>query len=229
MESIWIALLREHLQEVTGVSVLLRLCLAALIGGFVGWERERRGRAAGLRTHILVCLGACLSALIGVYSVDILDMGGDPNRIAAQVISGIGFLGIGTIMVGRASQVTGLTTAAGLWTTAAVGIALGVGFYWAAILTTVLIFVAIRLLAALEHAVRKRHLHDRIYVELNTAADVAVLQMETSQWDFYIEVMPPRSGGTNHVGVELNFPGQAPGELVSYLHTAPYILFVLQE
>ena len=97
----WILETPDVLQELTGEAILLRLVLALLCGGVVGWERGRHGRAAGLRTHILVCLGACLAALSGVYTSEVLGFAGDPNRVAAQVLSGVGFLGAGTILIGR--------------------------------------------------------------------------------------------------------------------------------
>ena len=90
----WIIETPLILRDLTGVAVLLRLLLATLVGGLIGWERGRHGRAAGLRTHIMVCLGACLASMLGMYTSTVLGMDGDPNRVAAQVISGIGFLGV---------------------------------------------------------------------------------------------------------------------------------------
>ena len=121
------------------ISVLLRIILAALLGGLIGIERSKNGRAAGLRTHILVCLGATLASMTGLYINYTYGGSGDVTRIAAQVISGIGFLGAGTILVKNESFVTGLTTAACVWATGALGVALGYGFYVAAIITTFLI------------------------------------------------------------------------------------------
>ncbi|MBQ8371234.1 MAG: MgtC/SapB family protein, partial [Clostridia bacterium] len=115
-------------------AVILRLVMTCLLSGVIGFERGFRGRAAGLRTHMLVGIGACLTVMTGVYAQDRLGVG-DPFRIAAQVMSGIGFLGAGTILVRGKTLVTGLTTAAGLWTTAAIGIAVGVGFYEAALIS----------------------------------------------------------------------------------------------
>lgn len=127
----------DMLRQFNFLTVLLRLFLAFLFGGCVGMERERRGRTAGLRTHILVCLGACLTILCGVYIVEATGLDSDPLRIGAQVISGIGFLGAGTIMMTRQNHIKGLTTAAGLWTTAAIGLALGCGFYEGALVTLI--------------------------------------------------------------------------------------------
>jgi len=124
--------------------ILLRLILAAVLGSLVGMERERLDWAAGLRTHMLVCLGSTLFMLVSAFGfADILGTPGiglDPSRIAAQVVSGVGFLGAGTIIL-RREAVRGLTTAASVWTVAAVGLAVGGGLYFAAISATVLILV----------------------------------------------------------------------------------------
>ena len=96
----------ETLKELNIYSTVFRISLAVILGGIIGLERGHHGRAAGLRTHILVCLGAAMSAIIGVYSVKVLELGGDPMRIAAQVVSGIGFLGVGTIMIRNGEHVT---------------------------------------------------------------------------------------------------------------------------
>ena len=132
----------EYMQSFNLVTVTVRLVLAMIIGGVIGLERGKQGRAAGMRTHILVCIGAALTAMIGFYLYDVMDMATDPMRIAAQVISGIGFLGAGTIFIKGRFQITGLTTAAGLWADAVVGLCLGAGFFEAAIVATVLILLA---------------------------------------------------------------------------------------
>ena len=133
-----------------------RLLLAAILGGFIGLERESQGRPAGLRTHMLVSLGSCLIMLISVYGFAGKGMVYDPGRLAAQVISGIGFLGAGTILRDGIS-VRGLTTAASLWLVAGVGLAIGAGFYIGAAVTT--LFAAITLIA-LEH-IEKRYIYSK--------------------------------------------------------------------
>ena len=223
----WIIETPDIFSGLTGVAVLLRLMMATVIGGIVGWERGRHGRAAGLRTHIMVCLGATLASLVGMYTTFYLGASGDPNRVAAQVISGIGFLGVGTIIVGRSSQVTGLTTAAGLWATAAAGLALGVGFYWAAVLTTMFMLVAMTFLARIERRTKDGRLCEHIYVELRTVADVRQLIENTAQWDREIEVVPPRTGCSGNAGVEITFPGQIPEDMIARLEELDYVLFVL--
>ena len=131
--------------------VVIRLVLSVILGGGVGFERQIHRRAAGLRTHILVCLGSCLIMLTSLYIFDIYKdkVPLDPTRIAAGVITGIGFLGAGTIIRER-EQVKGLTTAASLWVISAIGLAVGCGFYKAAILAFALTLAALLLLRQVE-------------------------------------------------------------------------------
>ena len=102
------------LQENNLLSTVVRLLLAAVLGGLIGTERGAKGRAAGMRTHIIVCIGAAMTALVGLYTTDVLRQSSDPMRLSAQVISGIGFLGGGMILIRGRHRITGLTTAAGL-------------------------------------------------------------------------------------------------------------------
>lgn len=141
----------ESMREFTFASIAFRLVLATVLSALMGSERGRRGRAAGLRTHILVCVGAAMAAMTGIYIVQDLQMSGDASRIAAQVISGIGFLGAGTILVKNGSTITGLTTAACVWATGAIGLAIGYGFYEAAVIATVITYLTIKLLSNFEH------------------------------------------------------------------------------
>ena len=130
------------LTEFNSLSITARLLLAFVMGGAIGMERGRHGRAAGMRTHVLVCIGACMTALVGIHILTI-NPTENVTRIAAQVISGIGFLGAGMIMIRNQSVITGLTTAAGVWCTATIGIAVGYGFYLAAIVATVITIITI--------------------------------------------------------------------------------------
>ncbi|MFH2137080.1 MAG: MgtC/SapB family protein [Candidatus Omnitrophota bacterium] len=137
--------------------ITVRIMLAALLSGLIGYEREIHGRAAGLRTTILVGVGSCL---IMITSIHMHEMFGatanvDPGRIAAQVVSGIGFLGAGTILRFRAS-IRGLTTAAGLWAVAGIGLAVGCGFYSAALISTAVIYIVLVTLSRFEHRIKKK-------------------------------------------------------------------------
>ncbi len=133
--------------------LLLRLSVAALLGGIIGVEREVNNRPAGFRTHILVALGSCLIMIISVYGfIDrgVDGAGGEPARLAAQVVSGIGFLGAGTILR-DGTNVRGLTTAASLWLSGGIGLAVGVGFYGAAIFATLLAIFSLLFLRIFEN------------------------------------------------------------------------------
>lgn len=133
------------------IEIIKRLLIAVILSGLIGLERESHGRAAGLRTHILVCLGSTLITLTSIHIFEIYKgvSNIDPARIAAQVVSGIGFLGAGTIIRSRAS-IRGLTTAASLWTVAGIGLAVGVGFYQGAYTTTLLVLITLFLLNKIE-------------------------------------------------------------------------------
>jgi putative Mg2+ transporter-C (MgtC) family protein len=134
--------------------IAIRLAIAAILGSIVGSERQRHEWAAGLRTHMLVCVGSALIMIVSMFGFgDVVNHPGivlDPSRVAAQVVSGIGFLGAGTILFLRREVVRGLTTAAGLWTVAAVGLACGGGLYFAACLTTAIVFVILAIMKPLE-------------------------------------------------------------------------------
>ena len=147
----------DYIREYSTLSAVIRMLMAVILGAIVGFERERHGRAAGLRTHILVCLGATIATLIGHYNISVLNISSDPMRIGAQVLSGIGFLGVGTILSKGRFQVTGLTTAAGLWTTAAIGLATGIGFYEGALLSTVLVVLTMTTLAMFDSQIIKKN------------------------------------------------------------------------
>jgi len=134
--------------------IALRLAIAAILGSIVGSERQRHEWAAGLRTHMVVCVGSALIMLVSMFGFhDVVNHPGivlDPSRVAAQVVSGIGFLGAGTILFLRREVVRGLTTAAGLWTVAAIGLAVGGGLYFAACTTTAIILIILVVLKPLE-------------------------------------------------------------------------------
>ncbi len=138
--------------EVNTVSSLLKLVLSMLLGSVVGFERKRKGQSAGVRTFALISMGATLAMLISIYvPQEYLGLkNGDPGRIAAQVLSGIGFLGAGAIIQMKGS-VRGLTTAAGIWMVATIGLAIGVGMYMISIVATGLIMVILVLIENFEH------------------------------------------------------------------------------
>ncbi len=181
--------------------VIFRAVLAVVIGVVIGNERARHGRAAGMRTHVLVCLGATLTSLIGIYISD--SYGGDVFRISAQVVSGVGFLGAGMIILKDNNVITGLTTAAGVWTTGVIGIALGYGFYVGAVVVAVLFFVSITLFARFE---RRRKSTQVIYVEIDDmykANEMLVALQAFLDAEVTHQMVAPKSGYAGHLGLVL--------------------------
>ena len=157
---------------------LAKLLLAAVLGGVVGWERERHGRWAGFRTHILVSLGACLMMLVSEFiqtryshmsSQTVIRM--DPSRVAAQIVTGIGFLGAGAIIKSGANMVRGLTTAACLWVVAGIGMAVGCGYIVPALATVVLALITLLALNRLDPVIRAHNYKD-VIVEAKGDCDV---------------------------------------------------------
>lgn len=164
----------RDIYSINDTTIILRLLLAVILGGVIGFERGRAGRPAGLRTHILVCLGSTLAIMTNQYITERYNVG-DPTRMAAQVISGIGFLGAGTIIVTGRHQVKGLTTAAGLWATACMGLAIGIGFYKAAIVACILIGFSTIVLHRLDnYALTKSKVFD-IYIEFDKSASISMV------------------------------------------------------
>ncbi len=160
-----------ELREVTHLAIVLRIIIAVLCGGAIGLERGLKNRPAGMRTYMLVCVGSCLIMLTNQYLFQVTQTG-DPMRLGAQVVSGIGFLGAGTIIVTRYNQIKGLTTAAGLWSAAGVGLALGVGFYEAALIAGLAIFVVLTVLQRWDNRMRSKTRVVEIYVELEQGTTV---------------------------------------------------------
>lgn len=156
-------------------SMILRLVLAALLGGLVGLEREQKQVVAGWRTHMLVSLGSALVIIVSTYGFNSVispyRVVLDPSRVAAQVVSGIGFLGAGTILFLRQEVIRGLTTAASLWTVAAVGLAVGSGLYIAAISTTFLIIIILALMKPIERWLFPRKENRRLRLTFHRERD----------------------------------------------------------
>ncbi len=164
----------ELLKDVNIVSVTVRLLLSLLCGGILGIERGRKKRPAGFRTHMLVCMGSALVMITSQYISQVYGQT-DLTRMGAQVVSGIGFLGAGTIMVTGRNQVKGLTTAAGLWAVACLGLAIGIGFYSGAIISCILILFVMTILHKLDaYMVSKSKLID-LFIEFSTLSGLATL------------------------------------------------------
>ena len=194
-----------YMREFNVVTVFARVLLACLAGGILGAERGKHGRVAGMRTHILVCVGAALTILIGLFVVGQLGIGQDATRIAAQTISGIGFLGVGTIMVRGKSQVVGLTTAAGLWAASAIGLSFGAGFYEGGLLGTLVAILVNMLLPKIEYRYKLSRVSYVFYVEIASVYDVQTFvdHLEKTYPIQEVEITKPNSGHSSHVGVNI--------------------------
>ena len=220
----------DLLQECNGVSVTVRVLLAAVLGGLVGSERGRRGRAAGMRTHVLVCLGAAMTSMVGLYSAEVLGFTNDPLRVSAQVISGIGFLGAGTIMTRNHAQITGLTTAAGLWATASLGLCIGTGFYGGVLAAFLVILVTMVALPSLERKRRTRREYVCYYLELdNVKRTDDFYEQITPVPEAEVQIVPARSGLPGNVGLELTIPAdwEESQQMLEDLRKQDYILLLI--
>jgi putative Mg2+ transporter-C (MgtC) family protein len=214
---------------------LIPLLLAALLGGTVGFERESTGRPAGLRTHILVCVGSALTMLVSMemYRMTLGIVNADPGRIAAQVISGIGFLGAGTIMR-EGANIRGLTTAASLWVVAAVGLAVGAQLYMPAVLSVIIILVTLRTLSELE----KRFIKHVGFYDLNVhvldtpgrLGAVASVVGRAGGNIRAVSLTPSDTVGTVNIKLKVKVPaGKALHHIVQELCSAEGVLQVTEE
>ena len=160
-------MLTARLLTLTGI--FLRILISVILGGIIGRERGMKNRPAGLRTYMLVCLGSCVVMMINQYAFQVYNTG-DPVRLGAQVVSGIGFLGAGTIIVTSHNQIKGLTTAAGLWASACLGLAMGIGLYEVGLVAGVTVYAVLRLLHNWDFRMRSKTKVAELYVELNQNA-----------------------------------------------------------
>lgn len=165
----------EYLRDLNIVTIMIRFVTAIICGGAIGIERGAKKQAAGFRTHILVCVGATIVMMTGQFAVDYLNYTADPTRMGAQVISGIGFLGVGTIIITQTNKVKGLTTAAGLWTAACIGLAIGIGFYEAAIVGTLLVVFVVVALQKIDELFYTKAAQSDFFVELERISNIKSL------------------------------------------------------
>lgn len=168
------------LREITMLSVPIRIIAAIVISGIIGMERGLKNRAAGFRTYILVCVGSCIIMMINQFVFQELGTG-DPTRMAAQVVSGIGFLGAGSIIVTSHNQIKGLTTAAGLWASACLGLAVGFGLYEIALVGGITIFLVLTMLHHWENRLRRNAKVLTVYLELNPDVSLSDFIKEARQ------------------------------------------------
>jgi len=180
----------DGVRDINMYSIILRFLLSILFGGTIGIERGKKRHAAGMRTHIVVCMGAASVMMVSQYISTILQTATDPARLGAQVISGIGFLGVGTIVVTGHKQVKGLTTAAGLWASACMGLAIGIGFYEGALVMCLMLYIVLEVLNLWDERFLKNGNNLQIYVEY------------TSETRFSLVLKELRKRGWHAVSVE---------------------------
>lgn len=207
MDIIWEVL--DYLRQMNPAAVVVRLVIAMLCGGMIGLERASKRRAAGFRTYMVVCMGATLAMLLNQYidymlvNVWQISQTTDAARLGAQVINGIGFLGAGTIILTGTQQVKGLTTAAGLWASACMGLAIGAGFYEAALVACAMIALVIMLFGHVEEWIAKHSRNMNLLVRFETLESVSLV----------IEKI--KAGGNIVYDVELNKGKEAEGGVPS--------------
>lgn len=189
--------LPDYFYDVNLVSVTFRLFLAVLFGGAIGLERGTTRHPAGFRTHILVCVGATLAMLTNQYISASFTGSIDPSRMGAQVITGVGFLGVGTILVtGGGQKIKGLTTAAGLWASACIGLSLGIGFYSGALVAGVLVFTSLTILKRFESYFYDLSRLIDLYVELESLPALKEYQIFVKSLDIQIQHSHLNKAGT---------------------------------
>ena len=222
----------EYLKLLNTVSILVRILLAAVGGSLIGLNRRKAGQPAGMRTHMLVCIGAALVMLTGQYSYELYGQG-DPTRLGAQVISGIGFLGAGSIIISGKSHnnVKGLTTAAGLWGSACIGLAVGIGFYSAAIITTIVVTLVLSKFKNLEQKLILEDVQFQLYMEVEETAMAQILQKMT---DIHLEiedlsVIKKKKSGIQKVSLSVHNTGKGSKEEIlrklEEIHEIQYVKY----
>lgn len=183
------------------LTIFIKLALAMVCGGILGMERGKKNRPAGFRTYMLVCVGATLVMMTNQYMCELYGTG-DPARLGAQVISGIGFLGAGTIVVTGRNRVKGLTTAAGLWACACVGLAIGIGFYSGAVIGCTLILLVMSVLHRLDDRMTANTRTLDMYMEFQKMSDLGAFMSKIKGFGMKIsEIEMTKSNNTEDVGV----------------------------
>ena len=226
----WFFNLISEAENMRIFSGILRLSLSILCGGILGIERGKANRSAGMRTYSLVCMSAALVMLTGEYMYEEFHTG-DPARLGAQVVSGIGFLGAGTIIVTGRNHVRGLTTAAGLWVCACEGMAVGIGFWKGAVVALVFIMLTLRVLVKLDQNLHSHAKSFELYVEFDEGADIRKFMKEVNSRNAVLKGMEMARGriDPNDKSVIASFEmyrGKDRPDLVQWIRSQEYILFV---
>ena len=228
-----VELIGSWLYEINVISIAIRLVLAALFGGIIGIERTTKKHAAGLRTYILVAIGSCMIMLTNVFIVESFGSG-DIGRMGAQVISGIGFLGAGTIIITSRNRIKGLTTAAALWACAAMGLALGVGFYTLALIGFVIIFIVLTFLPIIENYFSKHTSNYEIHIEFEQSENLREFIKYVRERNLKIKAleknMAYESSGlsvyTIYLSHEKEFKIQSHSEVIEEIRKLDYVHYV---
>lgn len=235
LQSLEWAALPDYLRQMNMASILCRFVLATICGSVIGYERGKKRHAAGLRTHIVVCIGAMSAMMVNQYICTYLNPAADPARMGAQVISGIGFLGAGTIVITghqRGQQVKGLTTAAGLWASACMGLAVGIGFYEGAIVMCVFLFMVLVSLNRLDERYLKAASVMRLYVEYSRKLPFSALLtvLRESGWHMtHVEYLTHEAEyNSNEVFLDVQRTGRNINEhdILETLRSVDGVLFV---
>jgi putative Mg2+ transporter-C (MgtC) family protein len=203
--------LYETLHEITWVSILARTILSMIFGGLLGFERGRKHHPAGFRTYMLVCFGATLVMMTNQYTLRYFHASGDPVRLGAQVVSGIGFLCAGSIMVTGRNQVKGLTTAAGLWASACIGLAIGCGFYSGAIIGGLSIYLILNVMSKIDEKIQAHNPLVNIYIEFSKKHTLSEFMISTRQHRldvFDIQIIKNKALGHDSLSVTMSVRSQ---------------------
>ena len=188
------------LLDLTELTITIRLLMAALFSALLGLERTRKRRPAGLRTYMLVCIGSTVVMLTSQFMTEFFSV--DPGRMPAQIVAGIGFLGAGTIMVTRYNRVKGLTTAAGLWGVACLGIAIGIGFYFCAIITLPIMLFVMGYADNIENAYTRRLRRLAVFVIFNDVTDLKPFMRNMKEHDIVaFDVETTKSDNKQGIGL----------------------------
>lgn len=233
----------QMFRELNLFSMMLRILLAMAMGGVIGLERERKGRAAGFRTYMLVALGAAVTVILSQYldmmldsfmadAYEVVKRRTDVVRLGTRVISGTGFLAAGTILVTGRQEVKGLTTAAGLWASACMGLAVGAGFIECVVVSFVLILLSIRVLPAIESAILNRSRNMLIYLETENIVQLSSVINFIKREDirvFSLEIEKDKSENLNGISalLDIRLPIQLyHAELIAALSTLDGVISI---
>ncbi len=223
-------LIQMDVATLTPASIVIRMVLSLACGGILGLERTRKRRPAGLRTYMLISLGSCIIIMTGIFLYGALGSNFDPTRMASQVISGIGLICAGTIMVTRYYRVRGLTTAAGLWVSACLGIAIGAGFLFCAVVAFVLVYVTMVFADRFEHYFTSHLRLIHIYVILDKLESISIFSKSVSEMNIRLTDVQPGNkldqDGTGLYGTMLLPAGDSHQKILEELSGIPGVLYV---